>query len=59
MAKGIVEASHSPWAAPIVMVRKKDGTWHFCLDYRGLNSVTIKDAHPLPRTDDTLDALRG
>ncbi len=59
VAKGIVEASHSPWAAPIVMVRKKDGTWRFCVDYRGLNSVTIKDAHPLPRTDDTLDALRG
>lgn len=59
VAKGIVEASHSPWAAPIVMVRKKDGTWRFCVDYRGLNSVTIKDAHPLPRMDDTLDALRG
>lgn len=38
---------------------KKDGTWHFCIDYRGLNAVTIKNAHPLPRTDDTLDALRG
>lgn len=59
LAKDIIEVSHSPWAAPVVMVRKKDGSWRFCVDYRGLNSVTVKDAHPLPRTDDTLDALSG
>ena len=59
LEKGLVENSHSPWAAPVVMVRKKDGSWRFCVDYRGLNAVTVKDAHPLPRTDDTLDALGG
>lgn len=59
LSKDIIEVSHSPWAAPVVMVRKKDGSWRFCIDYRGLNSVTVKDAHPLPRTDDTLDALCG
>lgn len=59
LEQDIIEVSHSPWAAPVVMVRKKDGNWRFCIDYRALNSVTIKDAHPLPRTDDTLDALGG
>jgi len=41
------------------MVRKKDGSWHFCIDYRKLNSVTYQDAHPLPRIDATLDSLAG
>lgn len=55
----IIEESYSPWAAPVVLVRKKNGTWRFCLDYRKLNAVTIKDSHPLPRVDDALDALSG
>ena len=59
LAQDIIEVGHSPWAEPVVMVRKKDGNWRFCIDYRALNSVTVKDAHPLPRTDDTLDALGG
>lgn len=59
LEKGIVEVSHGPLAAPVVMVKKKDGTWRFCVDYRGLNAITVKDTHPLPRTDDTLDALKG
>ncbi|KAJ8045567.1 hypothetical protein HOLleu_08601 [Holothuria leucospilota] len=53
----IIEESQSPWSSPIVMVKKKDNTYRFCVDYRKLNSLTIKDSHPLPRTDDTLDAL--
>ena len=56
---GVVRPSTSPWAAPIVLVRKKDGTTRFCVDYRKLNDVTRKDAYPLPRIDDTLDALAG
>lgn len=48
-----------PWASPIVLVKKKDGSFHFCIDYRKLNAVTRKDAYPLPRIDDTLDTLSG
>lgn len=55
----VVEESYSPWAAPVVLVRKKNGTWRFCLDYRKLNQVTIKDSRRLPRVDDALDALSG
>ena len=55
----VVEDSHSPWSSPIVMVMKKDGSYRFCIDYRKLNKLTIKDSHPLPRTDDILDALSG
>ncbi len=55
----VIEESHSPWSAPVVLVRKKDGTHRFCVDYRRLNDVTIKDSHPLPRVDDTLDRLSG
>ena len=56
---GQIEASDSPWSSPVVMVTKKDGGTRFCVDYRQLNDVTIKDAYPLPRIDDTLDMLAG
>ena len=55
----IVQPSCSPWSSPVVMVKKKDGTWRFCVDYRKLNAVTHHDAYPLPRVDATLESLAG
>ena len=55
--QGIVEDSESPWCSPPVLVRKKDGSVRFCIDYRRLNDVTVPDKYPLPRIDDVLDAL--
>ena len=57
--RGVIEPCQSGWASPVVLVTKKDGTIRFCMDYRKLNDVTRKDAYPLLRIDDTLDALRG
>ena len=59
LQKDIIQPSSSPWASPIILVPKKDGSLRFCIDYRKLNSVTRKDAYPLPRVDDTLEALSG
>eukprot|EP00731_Ephydatia_muelleri_P006361 Em0003g609a len=59
LQKDVIQPSASPWASPVVLVQKKDGTMWFCIDYRKLNAVTRKDAYPLPRIDETLEALGG
>lgn len=56
--KGFVQLSTSPWGAPVLFVRKKNGSMHLCIDYRQLNKVTIKNRYPLPRIDDLFDQLK-
>lgn len=55
----IIRMSTSPWASPVVLAKKKDGTWRFCVDYRKLNQVTRQDAYPLPLIDQILEKLVG
>ena len=57
--QNVIEESFSPWACPIVLVKKKNGKIRPCVDYRWLNDVTVKDAFPLPRIQDCLDAVTG
>ena len=59
LSKGFVKASTSPWGAPVLFVKKKDGSLHLCIDYRQLNKVTIRNQYPLPRIDDLFDQLQG
>ena len=57
--KGVIQRSGSPYASPTVLVRKKDGSIRLCIDYRKLNAITLRDAFPLPRIEETLEALGG
>ncbi|GJU48674.1 putative reverse transcriptase domain-containing protein [Tanacetum coccineum] len=57
--KGFIRPSSSPWGAPILFVKKKDGSFRMCIDYRELNKLTIKNRYPFPRIDDLFDQLQG
>ena len=56
---GFIRPNISPWGAPVLFVKKKDGTWRLCIDYRQLNKVTIRNKYPLPWIDDLFDQLQG
>ncbi|GJT90240.1 putative reverse transcriptase domain-containing protein [Tanacetum coccineum] len=57
--RGFIRPSTSPWGAPVLFVKKKDGSFRICSDYRELNKLTVKNRYPLPRIDDLLDQLQG
>ncbi|GJW88378.1 putative reverse transcriptase domain-containing protein [Tanacetum coccineum] len=59
LEKGFIRPSSSPWGAPVLFVKKKDGSFRMCIDYRELNKLTIKNRYPLPRIDDLFDQLQG
>ena len=59
LASGVIEPSMSPWASPVVLAKKPDGSYRFCIDYRKVNAVSNSDAFPMPDIKDALDSLRG
>ena len=56
---GLIHPSVSPWGAPVIFIRKKDGLWRLCIDYHQLNKATINNQYPLPRIDDLFDQMKG
>ena len=59
LKQGFIRPSVSPWGAPVLFVKKKDDTLRLCIDYRGLNQVTIKNTYPLPHIEELFDQLKG
>jgi hypothetical protein len=59
LEKNVIRPSQSPWNSPVILVKKKNGKFRFCVDFRKLNEITIKDSYPLPFIDETVDAVAG
>ncbi|UYV71114.1 hypothetical protein LAZ67_8001791, partial [Cordylochernes scorpioides] len=59
LTEGIIRPSSSPWSFLVILVKKRDGKYRFCVDYRKLNNVTVKDVYPIPRIDEVMDTLQG
>ncbi|GKE45472.1 putative reverse transcriptase domain-containing protein, partial [Tanacetum coccineum] len=57
--KGFIRPSSSPWGAPVLLAKKKDGSFRMCIGYQELNKLTVKNRYPLPRIDDLFDQLQG